>query len=218
MVMQIPTTQKEGSANRIEYPVLAPSMYPAYLTRVIGIGTQVKKGWQGAPDSKVFKINFGFEICGNTLEDAEGNVVPRMAFKNTVPVYGKADKGGAFDIGRAFLPTMANTQNVDWLGLVGKPCMIQVGQYEKDGVTKNCVDAVMPPMAGMPMPDIIGDLVTFNPYSDDDGSGLYDWEIKVLGEALDASSIPLNGTKKAVEAPVSDSKSSTPPFDADVPL
>jgi hypothetical protein len=218
-MMKIPSQNNGNTAAKIDYPVLAPSMYPAYLTRVVGIGTQVKKGWKDAPDSKVFKINFGFEICGQSLEDAEGNLVPRMAFKNTVPIYSKSDKGHAFDIARAFIPTAANTQNVDWLGLVGKPCMIQVGQYKaNDGTMKNCVDAVMPPMAGMPMPDIIGDLVTFNPYSDTEVSGLYDWEVKVLGEALDGDSIPINGASKVVAAPASDSKDDKPPFDADVPL
>jgi hypothetical protein len=68
------------------------------------------------------------------------------------------------------------------------------------------------------MPDIIGDLVTFNPYSDTEVSGLYDWEVKVLGEALDGDSIPINGASKVVAAPASDSKDDKPPFDADVPL
>jgi hypothetical protein len=216
-MMNIPSTNSD-STPKVDFPHMAPSMYPAYLTRVVGLGTQVKKGWEGAPDSKVFKINFGFEICGHSVEDPEGKVIPRMQFKNQVPIYGKADKGHAFNIGRAFNPTIANTQNYDWLGTVGSPCMIQVGEYTGKNGLANCVDAVMPPMAGMPMPDIIGELVTFNPYADDDGSSLYDWEIKVLGEALDASSLPINGTPEPVQEPTSAPQGSTPPFDADVPL
>jgi hypothetical protein len=208
-MMQIPNANTGGKA-KVDFPLIAPSMYPAYLTRVVGLGTQVKKGWEGAPDTNIFKINFSFEVCGHSVEDAEGNTIPRMMFKNGIPIYSKADKGGAFDIGRAFKPEIANTQNMDWLGLAGSPCMIQVGQYtdKKDGSTKNCVNAVMPPLSGMPMPDIQGEVITFNPYADDDGSGLYDWEIRVLSEALDADKLPINGSADE-KPPFKDAEPST---------
>lgn len=209
-MMNIPTNNS-GSESKIDFPILVPSMYPAYLTRVVGLGTQIKKGWEGAPDSQVFKINFGLEICGHSVDDEEGNPIPRMVFKNQVPIYSKSDKGHAFNIGRAFEPTIANTQNFDWLGISGRPCMVQVGQYKaKDGTMKNCVDAIMPPMVGMPMPDILGDVVTFNPYADEDGSSLYDWELKVLSEAVDADKLPVNAASSE------SSEDKTPPFDADI--
>ena len=193
-MMQIPQAPN-ANGPKVTFDLLPVGMYPAYASRAIGLGTQTKTGYKGAPDSQCFKMNFGFEICGHTATDDEGNEVARMQFKNQVPIYPKADKGHAFDIGRAFNPSIANTQNFDWLALPGQACMIQVGTYTaKDGDEKNCVNAVLPPMAGMPMPDMLTECVTFNPYRDDDGSMLYDWEIKVMGEAHDADKMPINGT------------------------
>lgn len=211
---KIPTQQRTNT-NKTTYETLPEGLYPARLVRFVGLGTQPQKAFQGQAKDPAPKVTLMFELfnpeTGEPLDvkgvDSEGTEVlrPSCVFSEMF-LFPGAERGKVFDMSKALDSTVKKVaDDFDWfIERLGSPVMVDIGHYPKnDGTTGTSVKSIVPiaKMVSKSMPEARSELVGFDPYSTDIEKNqiayakMFNFQRKILEEAIDAKHIPLAGTE-----------------------
>ena len=213
-----------ASSSKASYDVIPVDAYPARFSRFVGLGVQAQRPYLGKEKKPAFKVSLAFELIGVkvTGTDAEGNPTePRPAVVYaTMFLHPGATRGHAFDFAKAIDSNLTETpKSFEWfVKNLGAPLMVNVQQYEKDGITKNAVGqfSKLPSAFASTLGPCETELLSFIPYADDEVNQaaynkLFDYQRDMLTEAVDAKHIPFAG-----RAPVTAENTNTDDND-DVP-
>lgn len=209
---KIPTTRK--STPRTAYSSIAAGMYPARLTRFVGLGVQEQPEWDGQKKDPAFKVALTFELYNPsdltpldvTGVTPEGETVnrPSCVFQDYF-LFPGAERGKVFELCQALEPGLKRVpDDMSWfIERLGAPLQVTVGTYpKKDGTTGAKVTNVtgVAPFISNQLQPARTDIVGFDPYEEAEKmelaySKLYPFQRTILTEAHDSQYIPLAGTE-----------------------
>lgn len=217
----------QGGGNRVEQEPLEIGAVEGRVVGVCDLGLQPQKPYNGKEKPPKHKIRLTYEICDEFMLDEDGNEMedkPRWLSEDINFSSLESDLGTSTKRYRAIDPN--DESDGDFTKLVGKPCMVVVGQYtsKKDGKVKNDVSDVtsitakkaakLPKLVNEPQVFLLDDpdLDVFNKYPEwlqDKIKGNLEFEGSVL-EAL------LNGDEKPKAKPeVTDEEEDEPNVEDD---
>jgi hypothetical protein len=142
---------------------LAPENYPARLVEVLDLGLQNQRAWKGKAKPPCHEIQLTYELGNEFMKDEDGNddtsrprwVGERIPFHNL-----SQEKAKSTLRYRALDPT--EEFGGDFTQLIGRACLVNIVQNDKDGTIYNNVGGVSPPIKGLEVPELVNDPKVFD--------------------------------------------------------
>lgn len=175
--------------------ILETGAYPARLVQLLNLGIQPQRPFKGEEKAPVLELSVTYELLDEFMPDADGNPdeeKPRW-FSETFPFHSlKADRATST---KRYIALDQNMEHDgDWLALLGKPCMVNLGVYTvKSGPNtgqerqKILSVSAMRPKEAAKAPELVNEPRIFDFYNPDMEAydKLPDWIQKKLTEAVD---------------------------------
>lgn len=159
------------------YSLLEKDVYDARIAKVIFLGSQKQRAYQGKAKADAIEVQLTLEIIGETTTqtNAEGEkkeFPATLNYKITAPAGGCSMGKMAALLSAAIGHDETLNDTMDYEQLVGKAVSVSVGQYtsQATGKTHNCVDAIaaLGKRTKESLPLAQTDLVFFCCYEDSD--------------------------------------------------
>ena len=153
---------------------LEPGTYPARLVRVVNMGLQTQRPFQGEEKAPKMDLHLTYELTDEFLRTEEGEedkTKPRWVSER-IP-FNSLDSDLAKSTKRYYALDPNEEYDGDWEKLIGTPCMINITQNPGKGKNKdrifNNVDGVssMRPKEAAKAPELVNDPVVFDFYNPD---------------------------------------------------
>lgn len=162
------------NANNIKMPkkeskfkpaeALDAASYPARVVRVLDLGLQAQKPYQGQEKPNVHMVDITYELTTEFLFDANGEEDPTKPrwISEQLPFYSlEVERAKSTQRYNAIDPK--GVAGGDFTQLTGMPCVVTLNQYKTKtgGDIRNGVSMVTPIMKGVVLPDLVNEPKTF---------------------------------------------------------